>query len=93
MKLRIKENSLRLRLSRSEVARLLTGGCLEETIWFAPEASARFSYSLRGDSSVTSPIIQYGENKVAVLVPTNQANTWGGTDQVGIAEDISLAGC
>jgi hypothetical protein len=39
---------------------------------------------------VTSPIVQYGENKVTVLIPSDQANTWGATDQVGIAEDISL---
>jgi hypothetical protein len=27
---------------------------------------------------------------VAVLIPADQANTWGITDQVGIAEDISF---
>jgi hypothetical protein len=27
---------------------------------------------------------------VAVLIPAEQANAWGATDQVGIAEDISL---
>jgi hypothetical protein len=27
---------------------------------------------------------------VAVLIPADQANTWGITDQVEIAEDISL---
>jgi hypothetical protein len=43
MKLRIRGNSLRLRVSRSEIARLLEGHCLEETIHFAPEESARFS--------------------------------------------------
>ena len=32
MKIRIKGNSLRLRLLRSEVARFLAGDCLEETI-------------------------------------------------------------
>ena len=41
MKLRIKGNSLRLRISRSEVARLLEGDCLEETIHFAPEACCK----------------------------------------------------
>jgi hypothetical protein len=27
---------------------------------------------------------------VAVLIPADQANAWGTTDEVGIAEDISL---
>jgi hypothetical protein len=90
MKLRIKGNSLRLRISRSEVTRLLEGDCLEETIQFAPEACARFTYALQQDRLVGRPTIQYTENRVAVLIPVDQANAWGNTDQVGIAEDIGL---
>jgi hypothetical protein len=90
MKLRIKGNSMRLRVSRSEVTRLLEGGCLEETIRFAPEACARFTFALQQDRSVGRSTVRYTENRVAVLIPADQANTWGITDQVGIAEDISL---
>ncbi|MGA2051525.1 MAG: hypothetical protein ABSG96_27995 [Terracidiphilus sp.] len=90
MKLRIKGDSLRVRVSRSEVARLLAGDCLEETIHFAPEAVAMFTYSLRQDRSVRTPTIRYAENRVTILLPSDQANAWGDTDQVGIAEDISL---
>jgi hypothetical protein len=90
MKLRIKGNSLRLRISRSEVTRLLEGDCLEETIQFAPEACARFTYALQQDRLVGRPTVQYTGNRVAVLIPADQANAWGITDQVGIAEDIGL---
>jgi uncharacterized protein DUF7009 len=90
MKLRIKGNSMRLRISRSEVARLLEGDCLEETIHFAPDASAKFTFTLQQDHSVGRPAVQYTENRVAVLIPADQANAWGITNQVGIAEDISL---
>jgi len=90
MKLRIKGNSLRLRISRSEVTRLLEGDCLEETIQFAPEACARFTYALQQDRLVGRPTVRYTENRVAVLIPADQANAWGITDQVGIAEDIGL---
>lgn len=90
MKLRIKGNSLRLRIARSEVARLLAGDCLEETIHFTPEPSAKFTCALREDPSVSRPTVQYREKRVAVLIPADQANEWGVTDQVGIAEDISL---
>ncbi|MGB6686513.1 MAG: hypothetical protein WBE76_01575 [Terracidiphilus sp.] len=90
MKLRIKGNSLRLRISRSEVSKLLEGDCLEETIRFAPEACARFTYALQQDRLVRRPTVQYTENRVAVLIPADQANVWGITEQVGIAEDISL---
>jgi len=90
MKLRIKGDSLRLRVSRSEVARLLAGDCLEETIHFAPETSAKFTYALQQDPSVSRPTVQYAGNRVTILVPTPQTNVWGVTNQVGIAEDVSL---
>jgi hypothetical protein len=90
MKLRIKGDSLRVRLSRSEVARLLAGDWLEETVHFTPEARAKFTYALRQEPSVSRPTVQYTENRVAILIPTEQANAWGVTAQVGIAEDISL---
>jgi hypothetical protein len=90
MKLRLKGNSLRLRISRSEVARLLAGDCLEETIHFTPEASAKFTYTLQQEPSLSRPTVQYKENRVAILIPADQANEWGLTGQVGIAEDISL---
>lgn len=47
MKLRIKGNSMRFRVSRSEVARLLAADPLVETIQFAPEAGAMFTYALQ----------------------------------------------
>lgn len=74
MNLRIKGNSLRLRISRSEVTKLLEGDCLEETIRFAPEARARFTYALQQDRLVGRPTVQYTENRVAVLIPADQAN-------------------
>jgi hypothetical protein len=90
MKIRIKGNSLRLRVSRSELARLLAGDCVEETIHFALEASARFTYALQQEPSAKSPTVHYANNMVSVILPADQAYVWGATDQVGIAEEISL---
>jgi hypothetical protein len=90
MKLRIKGDSLRLRVSRSEVARLLAGDCVEETTHFTPEASARFTYALQRDCRVNRATVTFKKNRVAVLIPADRANAWCATDQVGIAEDISL---
>ncbi len=90
MKLRIKGNSLRLRISRSEVTRFLEGVCLEETIQFTPEACARFTFALQQDRLAGRPTVQYTENRLAVIIPADQANAWAITDQVGIAEDIDL---
>jgi hypothetical protein len=90
MKLRIKGNTLRVRVSRSEVARLLAGDCLEETIHFSPAPVAKFTYALQQEQSLSRPAVQYTENRVAILLPAEEAKTWGTSDQVGIAENISL---
>jgi hypothetical protein len=90
MKLRIKGNSMRFRIARSEVERLLAGDRLEETIYFAPETIAKFTYCLQLEASVSAPTVQYTESRVVVLIPVDQANRWGVTDQVGIAANIGL---
>jgi hypothetical protein len=90
MKVRIKGDSLRLRVSPSEVARLLAEECLEETIHFMPEASAKFAYTLQLAPSVGRPTVRYSGNTVTILLPADQANAWGTTNQVEIAEDVRL---
>ena len=90
MKLRIKGNTLRVRVSRSEVARVLAGDRLEEIIHFTPEPLASFAYALQQERSLSRPTVRYTENAVAILIPADQVNAWGTTDQVGIVEDISL---
>lgn len=90
MKLRIKGNSLRLRISRSEVTRLLKRDRLEETIHFAPQANAKFTYALEQTASMSALTIQYTPDYVTVLIPADRANSWCLSDQVGIAESLSI---
>jgi hypothetical protein len=90
MKLRIKGNSLRLRVSRSEVARLLAGERVEETIHFAPQETAKLTYALEQQLSGVAPAVQYTDGNVTVRIPADQAIPWCLTDQVGIVESISL---
>jgi hypothetical protein len=90
MKLRIKGNSLRLRVSRSEVAKVLKGERVAETIQFASDVAARLTYALEREPSVTMPTVRYTAAEVTVLIPADQALTWCLTDQVGIVENISL---
>ncbi len=40
MKLRIKGNSVRLRVTRSDLAKLINHGSIEETVYFAPDERA-----------------------------------------------------
>jgi len=90
MKLRIKGNTLRVRVSRSEVARLLAADLLEETIYFTPEPTAKLTYALQQDQSLSRPAVQYAQNRLTILIPTHHVISWGTSDQVGIAEEIGL---
>jgi Family of unknown function (DUF7009) len=46
MKLRIKGNSLRLRVTRSELTKVVNSGCIEETIHFASDQQAKLTCAL-----------------------------------------------
>jgi hypothetical protein len=63
---------------------------LEETIHFGTQASAKFTYALEQASSIDVPNVRYTRNKVTVLIPADQANTWCATDQVGIVDSLSI---
>lgn len=90
MKLRIKGSSLRLRISRSEVASLLRRDRLEETIHFAPQANAKLTYALEQSASVSALTIQHTQNSVTILIPADQSCTWCVSDQVGIVESLDV---
>src|ERR1035437_1285979 len=84
MKLRIKGNSLRLRLTRSEVTKLLDAGHIEATIHFSPEEQSRLTYSLRVEPDLTSATLRYQRPEVVVVLPTKEATTWAQDNQVGM---------
>jgi hypothetical protein len=82
MKLRIQGNSLRLRLTRSEVARLHENGGIEETAHFGVGRSLTYSIRKRvGDSGVRAELV---DAKITVHVPAGAVAAWATSDEVGI---------
>jgi hypothetical protein len=90
MKLRIKGNSLRLRVARSEVEKLLRRERLEESIQFAAQPDAKLTYALEQTSSVSAPTVRYTEGEVTVFLPSGLADAWCSSNTVGISEHVSL---
>jgi len=90
MKLRISGNSLRLRVSPSEMARLLDAGRIEETITFAPEQNARLTYALEHAVSDQEIYLRYRPQEVCVVLSTGAARKWAEGEQVGISCDIGV---
>lgn len=85
MKLRIQGNSLRLRLSQSEVAQFSKTGFVEDSIQFAPGAS--FTYTIETSSALPAPLASYQDHWLRVQVPATTAKEWFSTDRVAISAD------
>jgi hypothetical protein len=83
MKLRIAGQSLRFRLSRSDVSRFIDVGKIEETIYFAPEEYASFSYALAHVPSDSPLAIRYREREITVIVASSIAEHWA-SEGIGI---------
>jgi hypothetical protein len=88
VKLRIKGNSLRLRVSRSELARLLAGDRIEETLYFNRSTEARLTYALESTPAVPQVGVCYVPHEITVLLPEAQMRAWSGDSQVGVYASI-----
>jgi hypothetical protein len=81
MKLRIKGNSLRLRVSRSELARFQAGGRIEETIHFTAAPEATLTCALEAALRPSPVTVRYGSREVTVILSKDRARVWGGTER------------
>ena len=82
MKLRIKGDSLRLRVGPAEVQRLMDSGRVEETVHFAP--GTHLTYALEHSETAACLSASLALDEVAVTVPTSVAQAWANGDDVGI---------
>ena len=74
MKLRIQGDSLRLRLTRTEVARLHDCGRVESAIRFSPDRV--LSYSVASSPEAAAVSMDYEGDSICVLLPRAMAATW-----------------
>jgi hypothetical protein len=94
MKLRINGNSLRLRVSRSELARFQSGQRIEETIHFNAAPEAKLTYALEFALQPAPVKVRYGLNEVTVILSEARARIWGVEGEVGVYDtlDVGSAG-
>lgn len=82
VKLRIRGDSLRLRLGQSEVERVASGGTVEEVTHFAQGQC--FRYVLRADSRAERIAATLSGSVIEVTVPAALAQAWATTEQVSL---------
>jgi hypothetical protein len=81
MKLRIRGNSIRLRLTRSEVDVLAEKGLVEEATAFG---GARLTYALRTTTTTSALSASLLGTRIEVLVNADRARAWAKSDEVGL---------
>ena len=92
MKLRIHDNSIRLRLTRSEVARFVRNGTIDSVIEFGLSVDQRLRYGLESSPDVTGLQVRFGDHQLRILMPLATANEWTGGERVGVTGSQSLKG-
>ncbi|MEO8884548.1 MAG: hypothetical protein ABI367_00700 [Mucilaginibacter sp.] len=79
MKIRIKGNSLRYRLTRTDIATFTKNGYLEEQTNFGGDI---LTYSLEG-TGAAELYATFKDNRITLYMPYAMAAEWIGTDRVG----------
>lgn len=82
MKIRIKGNSLRLRLLRGEVSRFGETGCVTETIRFGASPREQLTYSLETNSNAQTIEARFADNQITVTIPDAVARNWVDSDLI-----------
>lgn len=89
MKLRIRGNSLRLRLTQGEVRALAEQGVVEDRTEF-PGGQA-LVYRLRSEKESNDITARYTNNLMEIISPEPMAARWCGTDLVTLSASQPLA--
>lgn len=90
MKLRILDNSIRLRLTQGEVRALREGGAVAARTEF-PDASS-FAYAIECTQSCARPAAGIRGSALTITLPERLVRTWADSEQVSIRDEVPLDG-
>ena len=93
MKLRIHTNSIRLRVTRTDLKRLIGTGRIAETVILGVAAEANLTYALEWAHMPQPITMVYRPREIAVVVSSEAAREWADQPrQVGIYGRVAVAG-
>lgn len=87
MKIRIKSNSIRFRLTKSDVSNLALNGYLQEETHFP---QGKFVYALKVLQQATELAATINTNQITMLVPAAFINNWPQNNVTGTATNVPL---
>lgn len=82
MKLRIQDDSLRLRLTRTEVEALGSGQSVERTVHFP--AGRILRYIVGSAPGAANPLAAFEGDTIRVALPLDRVKAWAASEEVGI---------
>ncbi len=88
MKLRIRDNSIRLRLTRIEVDTVSSAGVVKARV--SMPGGNGLDYILESSSVTERPTARFTDDALTVMLPEAAVNQWASTEQVSIAADEAL---
>jgi hypothetical protein len=91
MKLRLQGSTLRLRVTRSELARLQAGQRIEETVLFPNSSNASLRYTLEVGSHSQPVQVAMLSYQIVVSISEDQLTSWSGEHQVGIYASLPVS--
>jgi hypothetical protein len=91
MKLRIHGNSIRFRITQSEMAALEDGMRLEDSVQFGPAQNEILSYAVQISPQCSELRALYSKGVIQVVLPLSLARALASTDQIGIEQVQPIA--
>ncbi len=84
MKLRIRGNSIRLRLGQSEVAQLVEAARVSASIRFSAFPESHLSYTVVTSPTEKEITARLADSEIKITVPDGLAQGWAHSEQVGL---------
>lgn len=88
MKIRIKGNSIRFRLTKTEVNNLAENGYLQEHTIFPNNL---FTYALQANENATTLAATLDNNNICLTIPESFTKNWPNNNTVGIEASMQIA--
>ncbi len=82
MKLRVRGNSIRLRLNQKDMEKIKSEGLCQEKLEFP--SGKIFSYMLSVSKEIKTLEAEFADDTIKVTIGENEAQVWADTEQVGI---------
>ncbi|AMV36150.1 DUF7009 family protein [Planctomyces sp. SH-PL62] len=91
MKLRLKGNSIRVRLDRQDIQRLADDGRVEEALRFGPGRA--FAYAVEaGPAPRERPTADFDEGRLTIRLDRADVDSWIAGDRVGFTHEQAVEG-